>query len=844
MFTRRPLFIITVFYITGIAFGYIFLPGVWVLSALVPGIFAIFAAKGKNRIIIAVATVAFISGSLYCQSEFSRQDPLAKYAVSPYQNVRQESVGQEGAGQGNAVQGDVRQTGRVLKIARSDSGIYRLTVKVPGGRNVLLRVKPDGVKYGEALPEDYEFEKSVLGRKITFSGGVEMPTERRNPGCFDYSLYLKTQNVRVIVKCADSDITASKEGDIFGDLYNSLGQLKYNFFARSKACMSKSSFALMSGILFGDTSEIEDDVYERFQHHGISHILSVSGIHVMIVYGFVTMLLGRRKTTPVYLVIAAALVYYAVLSEFSPTVVRAVVMIGVHIFSKVARRRYDLLNGTALAALLMLAVNPLSLFQAGFQLSFLAVFLLAFYLPLTARFTGRRDTASGTKLSSSDLEVRGYNGTKETLLKKAVNTLIPLFIIQTGMAPLVAYNFNFVSWSALLLNIPVVFLSELVIPIGLLMFIMSAAGVPAAVFDLAADGESIIIECIDRIVLVADNTLNGSVSVVSPPAPLLLLFYAMIFLLSSEGFRLAVSRRRVKTIIIMIAAVTLASLITGASNVCQINKAALTFVDVGQGDCLHIRTPDGHNYLIDGGGRIDYDVGKNVLLPYLLKNGVSHIDGVFASHLHTDHWQGLKQLAEYMDIKTAYLYEANAYSSSVPKTMPLTFIAQGDRVMLGGGIFLDVLYPSRKTPDEYKELVSDGADENKSSLLMQLNYNGVRTLMTGDLGEEGERSILSELTDAGKTEALCSRVLKVGHHGSRTSTSDEFLTAVAPDIAVIQVGRNTFGHPTQAVLEKLAADDIMTYRNDTDGAVMFEIESGRIIYGGTQLQKNRTRLKK
>jgi competence protein ComEC len=845
MFTRRPLFIISLFYIIGIAFAYVFAPSFLVVLIFIPGIAAISFSKGKTRIVIFTACLAFMAGSIYSQYELEKQDPLAEYAVSPYQNVTTA-----------AVPDLPQQTGRVIKIARSDSGVYRLTVKISGRsgakrRNVLVRVKPAGVSYGEALPDDYDFEKALLGRRISFNGTVEMPTERRNPGCFDYALYLKSQGVRVIIKCADTDIVIKGGRELFGDLYNKLGQLKYNFFAQSKTEMEKASFALMAGMLFGDTSELEDEVYERFQHHGISHILSVSGIHVMIVYAFITMLLGRRKTTLVYLIIAAGLLFYAVLSEFSPTVVRAVVMIGVHILSKLINRRYDLLNGTALAALLMLLYNPLCLFQAGFQLSFLAVFLLAFFLPLTARFLERRDTRTGMKLSSRELEVRGYAGSKDSIVKKTANTLVPLLIIQIGMAPLVAYDFNFVSWSGLILNIPVVFLSELVIPVGLVMFIMSAVGVPDILFGFTAKGEQLIIEGIDRIVRFADSVLDGSIGVVSPPAPLLFLFYGLLFLLSSEGFRLAVSRRRIKIIIVLLAAVCAASMLTGTSNVCTINKAALTFVDVGQGDCLHVRTPDGHNYLIDGGGKIDYDVGKNVLLPYLLKNGVSHLDGVFASHLHTDHWKGLRELANDMDIKTAYVYEGNSVrdvfaddkSESVTE-IPLTYIAQGDRVTLGRDVYLDVIYPSRKTPDEYKELTADDADENKSSLLMHLNYEGVTTLMTGDLGEEGERTILSELEAAGKTEMVSSRILKVGHHGSRTSTSDDFLAAVAPDIAVIQVGRNTFGHPTLPVLEKLAAGDIMTYRNDTDGAVMIEIENGRITYGGTQLQKNRTRHKR
>jgi competence protein ComEC len=856
MFIRRPLFIISTFYIAGIGFGYIFVPGLWVLLCLIPGVITIALTKDGVRIVAVVSVIAFLTGSIYCQSELEKKDLLAGYAVSPYQNVVD--------GDSSAYLDMPRQYGRVIKIARSDNGLYRLTVRSEG-RNVLLRVKPSNLSYGEDLPDNYDFEKSVLGQKISFRGEAELPSGRRNPGCFDYALYLKTQNIRIIIKCTDSDIGFVPGQDTLYSAYNGLGRIKYDFLAKSKAALSKESYALLSGMLFGDKSELDDDVYERFQHNGIAHILSVSGLHVMIVYGFITMLLGRRKTVPVYITIAFALICYAVLSEFSPSIIRAVMMIGVHIFSKLMSKRYDLLIGTSLAALIMLVNNPLSLFQTGFMLSFLAVYLLAFFLPLAARFTGRRDTRTGIKLSSRDLDARGFTRTDETFIKKAAGNLIPLFILQLGMAPLVAYDFNFISWTGFLLNLPVVFIAGFIIPIGLVMFAVSATGLPDLIFGFLLSVEELLLDSIDWLVRLADGLPFGHVQVVSPPAPLLFLFYLCVFLISSEGFRLAISRRRIKTVSVMLAAVMSVSMLTGVSNVCRESRDALTFVDVGQGDCLHVRTPDGHNYLIDGGGQLDYDVGKKVLLPYLLKNGVGHIDGVFASHLHTDHWRGLAQLAEYMDIEKVYMYEANSAKihstdgtpcirdipdaggnelTSAGSMTPLIYIAQGDRVKLGEDVHLDVLYPSRKTPDEYEALTAPGADENKNSLLMRLDYDGVTVLMTGDLGEEGERTIISELKAIGKAELLRSRILKVGHHGSRTSTSDEFLAAVSPDIAVIQVGRNTFGHPTMPVLEKLAADDIMTYRNDTDGAVKFKIADGRINYGGTQFQENRARYQK
>jgi competence protein ComEC len=255
---------------------------------------------------------------------------------------------------------------------------------------------------------------------------------------------------------------------------------------------------------------------------------------------------------------------------------------------------------------------------------------------------------------------------------------------------------------------------------------------------------------------------------------------------------------------------------------------------VGQGDCLHVRTPDGKNYLVDGGGAVDYDVGKNVLYEYLMKNGIGKLDGVFVTHLHTDHMKGITELSHLMPVGNIFL--SNAYRGREDEFLrecgkgaaDVDFLSRGDSVSLngrGGGVIAKILYPQSNAGSESGEVE---IDENESSLMIKLDYEGVTALMTADLGFTAEESILAD-----GTEDLSADILKVGHHGSKYSTSDEFLAAVAPGVAVIQCGRNTFGHPTAETLEKLRANDIMVRRNDIDGAVMFHIKNGRISGGET-----------
>ncbi|MDR0850858.1 MAG: ComEC/Rec2 family competence protein, partial [Clostridiales Family XIII bacterium] len=804
--------------------------------------------KAAVLIFPAALLFAFSFGAFSSGYALEKADPLERYAVPIYNNTG-EVVPEENMPE---------LTGRVTRVREKDRGRLELTVH-SGGRNILVRADDTGY-----TPSD------VIGRKIRFSGTVEMPAARRNPGCFDYRLYLMTMDIRVIVKSGEgqtvliSDADANVDADIvsgidsgggsgrdpLGDVFNVLCGAKYRLLARAEQGMTQESYGLFVGMMFGDTSEMDDEIYGMFQKNGIAHILSVSGMHVAIVYAFFNVLFGRRRTVSVSLLIAGALIVYAVLSEFSPSVVRAVVMILLHILSGLIARRYDMLTGTCGAALIMLVQNPLELFSVGFQLSFLAVLLLSFGLPLAGRFVGYRDTNTGRVLSTSELDVR--IGMKQgRFLKSGLCTgLIPLLVIQLGMVPITAWAFNYVSVSGLVLNIPVALLSGMILPAGIVMLLLSIfsdlsvpvlSGLSDTLVQIGARGTQTLIETMNGCAAVADGFRYSHFMVVSPQTWFLFVFYGILFFLMSEGFRVLMSRHLFRPAALTLVLIAVLGFLTAASPYCQRSEAALTFVDVGQGDCLHIRTPDGKNYLIDGGGQTDYNVGEKVLLPYLLKNGVSELDGVFLTHLHTDHYKGIKELSMQMDVGTVFLYDGNrvrpeqTISGSAIAADDLVYLARGDRVLLGGGVALDVLSPPVGTMADYEEVILMNEDENRSSLLMRLDYNGVSALMTGDLGAEGELDAVSFYesgegkpgtagddpylpqvhsgTDENRPERspLQSDILKVGHHGSRFSTSDEFLSAVSPEYAVIQSGRNTFGHPTAVVLEKLRGNDIMVF---------------------------------
>ena len=205
------------------------------------------------------------------------------------------------------------------------------------------------------------------------------------------------------------------------------------------------------------------------------------------------------------------------------------------------------------------------------------------------------------------------------------------------------------------------------------------------------------------------------------------------------------------------------------------------------------------------------------------------MDAAFATHLHEDHYGGIRSLARQGMVKKIGVYEANRAQESQlyseTKT-ELFYLYKGQRVILGKDVYLDILAPEKKTEAEYRELIRQQEDENASSLIMKLVYKDTAVLITGDIDEAGEKELMGNTGG----ETLRCDVLKIAHHGSKYSTCEDFLSQVCPKIAVFQVGKNNFGHPSESVIEKCRQKGIMIYRNDTSGAIgLFAGQGGRGI---------------
>lgn len=652
--------------------------------------------------------------------------------------------------------GSIVCVGKVVKIQEKE-GKHSLRVRLSecnGSRvdfceDVLLNI------YSEA-----ERPWELLCAEIAFSAELRDADGERNPHCFDYHDYLKSCGIGKVAtvktyQLLKNELTIPEKYERF--LYRS----RCEFLAE----ISAENRGIIAGVLFGDTSYLEEELYDEFRSNGTAHILAVSGLHVGILYGIYKKIAGKRRSAGALLLLALLLFTYGTLSMWSPSATRAILMISVSTVGRFADRRYDRLSALSVAALILIADNPYVILGTGFQMSFLAIASISFFVPIVP--------------------------------KKVPESLAAALAVNFGLLLYQVQTFNYISIVALAANIPIIYLTGYFVPLALLAFLISMTGIGFEPANAATEGFAMLLTKLNHL-----STLGGfsAIDVPSLPTGIAAFIICMSFFLASESFFLWRARKNRKSMARICLLVIILSVAAETAAYSPITHDELIFADVGQGDCIHIRA-GGKNILIDGGGKSEYNVGKKTLKPYLLKNGVRRLDAAIATHKHTDHYKGLSELAECFELK-----------------MLLTDMTAGRAVTISDGIFIETLWPLEIDNESTQ-------DANESCSVFMLYYEDRRILITGDLDSEGEKAMLAYYKG---TDKLSADVLKVGHHGSKYSSCEEFLQAVNPKLAVIQVGKNTYGHPAAEALERLEKQGCRIYRNDESGAIGLRFEKNEI----------------
>lgn len=657
--------------------------------------------------------------------------------------------------------------------------------------------------YGRGFTPDV-----VSGDTVRFKGTIRLPRDFRNPGGFRWSRFLLARGIGAVGSFAGPEwimrITEPASGITV--------RVRERLARAIDAVDDPAAAGIINALVSGDRGDIPERVNRAFRRLGIAHLLAISGLHVgyiaLFVYLAVALVAGGREwltvRVPVQRIAAAATlpVVWCFVSFVGMPVsgVRAAIMISVYLVGVMSGRRQDMVTTLAFAALLIIVIEPLAVLDVSFQLSFVSVLAIIIAVP-------RLMQAMRARMG----DVRGLG---RRLSYRAVQLIAVTAVATVGAAPLVAYHFKMVTAAGLLANLfAVPWVGFVILPAAAAASLMTlcAPGLAATfAWPLAGHAAQVLADVAVRM----DDVVSPLVVSLSPAGWDVILVYAVMLVVALWP-RLAYRR-----ILLTMAAAALAVQAGWVhARPLFMNELSVTFFDVGQGDAMMVRFPDGRVLVIDGGGlpRSSFDVGANVLAPALLHQGVRHADWLMLSHPHHDHYRGLGAVAEQFhpaavwtnghaapeeerEFWHAFLERVNATGAGMK-----VLDADHDPIVIGDAT-LEILYPppDMDVPD----------DLNDTSLVAKLTYGAVSFLFTGDLTTAGERILLDDRADVAAT------VLKVGHHGSETSTSSAFLDAVNPGTAVITVGQgNHYGMPDQIVLDRLNERGVDVYRTDLHGAV-------------------------
>ena len=627
-----------------------------------------------------------------------------------------------------------------------------------------------------------------------------------------------------------------------------------------------SEAAVLKALVMGDQSEISPEIRQAFTRTGTSHILSISGLHITLVAS-VAFIVFRwllswspfalrhawvRKGAALLTLIPVTL--YALVAGFSPSTQRALLMVSVFLLAFLAERETDLMNTLTLAAFCILAVQPASLFSISFQLSFAAVWSIVYGFD---RIKGLR----------SAVPPEGEGQTAK--IKRGIIVFFGVSLIATwGTLPLGMYYFNTVSFIGLAANcVAIPLMGYIVVMLGLAGTLLAPLSVPAAVACYQAGGW--VLSTSIALMEAMAATPFAAARTISPSLIELALFYLLTWALvhlatgreSTAGphagaagpHRGAVSGvvGRLRGAVFQAircgnpgrraAAVALVLSLIG---VCADagywvhqrfgrRDLRVTLLDVGQGSAVLLEFPGGATALVDGGGVADltaFDVGAQVVAPFLWRRKIATVDTLILTHPNSDHLNGLLFIADNFNVKSVW---TNGESRPLPGYQKLmrTALERGMAVPRWAdlprdstvkGAALEVLYP----PGDFRERLQVDRwrqDENNNSLVTRVALGEVSVLIPGDIMRPAEKELVALAGDR-----LKSTVLIAPHHGSRTSSSEEFLAAVAPQAVFISCAdRPGSGLPHPQTLERYAARKASIYRTDRNGAVQLTTDGRR-----------------
>ena len=770
---KRPLLIAAIAYINGILIGVYLSKSIPLFIVL--AILIIFIKKNTYRNAICMYLIVMCISSIYVYNKNLNYE--SKYKKYDNKNISIE--------------------GTIISDIEEKEYNYTFTI----------RTKDDYFLVN--LKKNKEEVNLEYGNKLQILGEYQEPNKARNYQGFDYKNYLKTNKIYGIIRVDSYANIIIKQKKNLSNFKLFIHKIREMLKQNIQELLTKKTYALGIGILIGDNSRIDEQIVEDFKNSNLSHMLAVSGAHINYVVLTVSILFTKKRAgiKAQRVVTIMMMLFFMELTQMTPSVVRAGISCIIYMLASLLYRKADVINAMAISTLVILLNNPFSLFNIGFQLSYAGTLGIILFCKLI------------------DIPI------KNKLLKYLKDSIVISISANIFIIPIMMYQFNTISLTFILSNLlagPLLGISIILEIIVLLISFISIniAAIPAKVLN-------ILLILIINIANWFSNIEISKIYVITPQIISIVAYYLICAAIILKQRNSKINAKKI------IAIIMLTVLIVNFFPTPK--KLRINFIDVGQGDSTLIRTETNKVILIDSGGSTaasNFDVGNKVLLPYLLDRRIKKIDFIIVSHFDADHCQAFETVIDNINVEKVVVCKQsmitqeylNIINKCREKNIKVIVVERGDKLKIDKRTEFEILHPGERFLEDGK------GGLNANAIVCKMNYkldNGkvFSILFTGDTEVEAEKEL--EQVYGKKLKA---DILKIAHHGSKTSSREEFIKLVSPKIALIGVGENNkFGHPADITLERLEKEKVKVYRTDQMGEVSITINKNGGIKVKTQI---------
>ncbi|SFB37293.1 competence protein ComEC [Acetitomaculum ruminis DSM 5522] len=663
---------------------------------------------------------------------------------------------------------------------------------------------------------------------IKIKGQAQMPQRASNPGNFDYYTYYKSKGIGLLLK---GTILKEKKSENI-EYFNGLDNLKYLFENSIEKNAFKSDIGILKSFILGDKSQLLEETKLLYKEGGIIHILCISGLHLSILGLFLYK--NLRKAGAGFLLSGSiggfVILSYVFMTGFTPSSLRAFIMFMLMLLANVSGLHYDMLSAIGFSMIIVLLINPFYVLNTGFVYSFVSVFGIAVF-------------------ASKTNEKEGEKTNKKKIFGNIKNNLRKNFNFSLSMAlfnmPLNAYYNYEINVTAFIINF-------FVIPFSSILLITAFFASLSGILKIHILTKSLFFTChiilmfFEAICTIFNRLPFIKILTGKPELINIIIYYLILFLYRyackslkdkifnknktlgnfllpfgkdiTDKFTGEIRNNKIKRLIISVAGIIILIFIL-KTKPCQ--GFEINVLDIGQGSC-NVINDRGRAFVIDAGSSTFEKVGKNRVIPFLKYKGIKNIEYAFATHPDLDHINALEEFfLENIEVKKMVipynLRKSQAFKNLLnlakKSKTKVIFMKRGDK-LVKKDFTLTCLHPHKNFPEE---------NENASSLVLELKVGKTKGLFTGDVEKEGEKSLIA----SNKLKKY--DFLLIPHHGSKYTSSDEFLNKALPKISIISAGRgNMYGHPHKEVLDRLKKYNSKIFRTDRDGMISIMIENKKI----------------